>query len=652
MKSIQKRAGICILAAVFSIVAAYLISRFGGNFMQSHFGSAETCEIASESDAIDDGMTIEQKVFLPYDHLTGLGISIAHLSPDEEIGKEARLSVSLFNAEKERLCCWETEPLCDLDYQVDSFGKLKPQAYYFFSVPGDVFIGEGEYTLVIGGVKLDKASQIGVAVNAEDVYIRTEGELIRHVQERFLFTLLYVIAAVLIVLRMLFYKEDTKEFVIRQLDRVIIAYTLFLFTFTFTYFEDTIMIYENARVMKSAIKHGEFFRYYDYAMIHSKYRLNANYNVILYLIFAVCFLPYDIACTVFGEIPLYYGHMWYNIIVSLMYVLVGMRIGKLLDLWQVEEQKKKTVMALYYLNPVLLFSTVGFSQLDIFYIAVFVEGLILFEKKETDKACLIWALSVAMKMFPVLVVIPLILLREKKLLRILRYVAETMSITIVCHFIYGSSEGWIMNQEHSPHYERLFADLIPAQHGYASIFIVLYLVILFCCWNSKRKESYQTTILCGVIVYISFFCFCNWLAQYVALMGLFIVLAALVIEDFRIYLGVEAFLSLGYILAVWLRSGDGANLMLLTGCIGGFRYVGETPMLFSEFVNRLTGFAFPLELAQSISVAAGLFLAAYCMKSVKEKKQTEWVFPAGYLYLPMLPVYAILMLSGIITFSS
>ena len=135
-------------------------------------------------------------------------------------------------------------------------------------------------------------------------------------------------------------------------------------------------------------------------------------------------------------------------------------------------------------------------------------------------------------------------------------------------------------------------------------------------------------------------------------MGLFIVLAALVIEDFRIYLGVEAFLSLGYILAVWLRSGDGANLMLLTGCIGGFRYVGETPMLFSEFVNRLTGFAFPLELAQSISVAAGLFLAAYCMKSVKEKKQTEWVFPAGYLYLPMLPVYAILMLSGIITFSS
>ncbi|MBR6157417.1 MAG: hypothetical protein IKQ27_10705 [Lachnospiraceae bacterium] len=499
--------------------------------------------------------------------------------------------------------------------------------------------------------------------------------------ERYLYTLLYVFAFALVLVRMLCGQSRLQK---ERLDTVIIFYTLFLFTFTFTYYEDTKMIYENARVMKSAIKHGEFFHYYDYAFIQSKYRMNANYNVMLYFIYIICFLPYDIANKIVGDVPLYYGHIWYNFIVCLVYMFTAHQVKRLLKIWNIPEKTADLIGILYFMNPILLFTTVGMSQLEIFYIAVFLEGLIMFEKGKTDKACLVWSVSVAMKMFPVLVVIPLLLLREKKLLKLARYVAEVMGLSLVFHLIYGNSEGWVENQLYNPHYRKLFADLFPAQTGSAAVFLVVYLLILFICWAYKGKEDFKITLLCGLAVYTAFLCFCGWNPQYIAMTGLFLVLAALLAKEPYLYLGIETFLSLGYILTVWYHFGDVNNTMVLCGIVGGFRFIDTLPVLFSEFVSVITTFEHTEEAAVSISTAAGLFLVAYCLYSVWKRKEdlpdgkslkslkaatgspkqslgaekedkidgSAWDFPVGYLYLPMLPVYAMLLLSGILSFSS
>ena len=640
-----------VLTIVLSVFAAYVISVVGGRYMQTHFGRSDNCEITSESEPIDGDVVLQQTIAVPYARLTQIGISIANLYPEQKTENAACLVVSV-SEEEETLCSWTTDALCNLEYQEDSFGKLKPQAYCSFEIPENILVDEGEYTIAIRGVNMDGNSQIAVGVNEDTIYVHTEGELPQHPGERFFFTLLYMIVFALILMRMFLYKDISQAFEQKRLDKIIVFYTLFLFTFTFTYYEDTVLIYENARVMKSAIKHGQFFHFYDYVMIHSRYRLSANYNVIMYLLFAVCLLPYDIACALFGEIPLYYGQLWYNLIVTVVYVITGYRVRALLKVWNIDAKKSDLVTVLFFTNPLLLYGTVGFSQLDIFYIALFVEGLLLFEKKKTDKACLLWSLAVAMKALPILVIVPLLLLREKRLLQLLRYLIETMSLLILSQFIYGGSEGWILNQQHNPHFERLFNNMLPVQRGSASIFLIVYFLILFYCWTTKRKEDYQATILCGVTVFMAFFCFCDWYAQYVTLAGLFLVWAVLLVEDARIYLGIEAFLSLGFILAEWIRSGDGANLMILNGCVGGLQYVHETPLLFSEFVHGITDLAYPMELAQSISVAAAVFLTGYCIYCVKYRKKEKWDCPSGYLYLPMLPVYAILLLSGIITFST
>ncbi|MCR4584652.1 MAG: hypothetical protein K5686_02910 [Lachnospiraceae bacterium] len=450
-----------------------------------------------------------------------------------------------------------------------------------------------------------------------------------------LFCFLYTAAFALIAARMLYYRGSLKR---ERLDNVIMFYTIFLFTFTFTYFEDTIMIYENARVFKSALKHGQLLNYYDFAIENSAYSLNANYNIILYFIFAVCMLPYDICCKLFGDIPLFYGHMWYNVLVSVLFVFTSIRFRSLLTVWKIDEKTKEMMTVLYYMNPVLLFCTVGFSQLDIFYIAIFLEGLILFEKGKTDRACLLWSLSVAMKGFPILIIVPLILLRDKRLLYILRYTAEALSLSAIFHLIYGSSTGWIRNQEHSPHYEKLFSDRIPSQVGTVSVFLVLYLLILFFCWISK-KESFRSTILCGLSVYMCFFCFTAWLPQYAAMCGLFLILSVLLVGKPHYFLGIETFFSLGYIFSVWLKYPDVNNSMLVGA---------KNAPVFKEFVMGITTFKYPLELALSISTAAGIFLLVYTAICVKKEENADWNFPAGYLYLPMMPVYAILMLSAVI----
>ncbi|MCR5119456.1 MAG: hypothetical protein K6B44_07550 [Lachnospiraceae bacterium] len=454
-----------------------------------------------------------------------------------------------------------------------------------------------------------------------------------------LISFLHILAFALIAARMLIYKGSLKR---ERLDNVITFYTLFLFTFTFTYFEDTIMIYENARLFKSALKRGEIFNYYDFALHNSAYPLNANYNLILYFIFAVCMLPYDICCKLFGEIPLFYGHIWYNILVSAIFVFTGFQFRRLLKVWKTDDKTLELMTVLYYMNPVLLFCTAGFSQLDIFYITLFLEGLILFEKGKSDKACLLWSLPVAMKGFPLLVIIPLILLREKRLAHILKHTAETLSLTAVFHLIYGSSEGWIRNQEHNPHYEKLFSGKFSAQGGSVSVFIILYLLILFICWVSK-KESFRTTILCGLSVYVFFFCFTGWLPQYAAMAGLFMVLSLLLIEKPHYFLGVETFFSLAYIFSVWFKYPDVNNTMLLGS---------KNDPIFKDFILGLTDFKYPLELAMSVSTAAGIFLVIYTALSAKKNENCKWDFPAGYLYLPMMPVYAMIILSAIINYIS
>ena len=452
-----------------------------------------------------------------------------------------------------------------------------------------------------------------------------------------LITVMHILAFALIFGRMLYYKGSLKR---ERIDNVIIFYTLFLFTFTFTYFEDTIMIYENARVFKSALKHGQILHYYDFALENSAYALNANYNIILYFIFAVCMLPYDICCRLFGDIPLFYGHMWYNILVSVLFVFTGCQFRRLLKVWKTDAKTLDIMTVLYYMNPVLLFCTAGFSQLDIFYLMIFLEGLILFEKGKTDKACLLWSLSVAMKGFPILVIVPLILLRSKKLAYILRYTLEALSLTIIFNLVYGSSVGWIRNQEHSPHYEKLFSSKLSAQGGSISVFIVLYLLILFFCWISK-KESFRTTILCGLTVYTAFFCFTGWLPQYALMMGLFLVPALLLAENPHHLLGIETFLSLGYIFSVWFKYPDVNNTMLIGS---------NNDPIFKDFITGLTEFKYPLELAMSISTAAGIFLVIFSLMNAKKEKSPNWDFPAGYLYLPVMPVYAIVILSALINY--
>ena len=189
---------------------------------------------------------------------------------------------------------------------------------------------------------------------------------------------------------------------------------------------------------------------------------------------------------------------------------------------------------------------------------------------------------------------------------------------------------------------------------------MVYLLILFICWAYKGKEDFKITLLCGLAVYTAFLCFCGWNPQYIAMTGLFLVLAALLAKEPYLYLGIETFLSLGYILTVWYHFGDVNNTMVLCGIVGGFRFIDTLPVLFSEFVSGITTFEYTEEAAVSISTAAGLFLVAYCLYSVwkrndekaKKADQSAWDFPVGYLYLPMLPVYAILLFSGILSFSS
>lgn len=637
-----------IFAVIFSILFSAGLSRYGGKYVTE---LASTKEYGSEDIAVpvyEGSDSIGREINVPFNRLDVICLVIAH-DADAPVMAGSGIDVELIK-DGASVALITGPELQSISFYHDPDGKFSTCGYIEIQIQDKYNLGEGKYELAITGRAISKEDGFSVLCDESgSPYVKMKGETPRHPAERYVFCFLYVLVIALIIVRMIAYKGSLKK---ERLDDVIVLYTILLCTFTFTYFHDTEIIYEQARVLKSALKHGQLFNFYDYALENSYYRLNANYNILLYVIAAVCFLPFDIMKKICGDMPLIYAHLWFNAIVGVMFYFTGTQVRRVLKVWNIEKDKAELTVLIYYMNPILLFATVGFSQLDIFYISAMLEALILFEKGKTDRASLLWSLSIAMKTFPVMIFIPLLLLREKRLTRIIRHALEAMSLSLIFSIIYGGSEGWKLNQLHSAHYKKPFMNMLPAENVGISLFVTLYLIIMFICWARKTKADYKSTILCSLAVYTVFTVFMDWLPQYPAPIGIFLALAFLIVPDPVSYLGIESFFSLGLLGAIWLKyEHEVDNYMVLYG-IPGFKYSSETPLTFSQFADKLSGFPYKTEAASSMAAAACVFLLFYAYRGMKQENKGKADFPAGYIYLPVIPLFVLLIISGLVSFSS
>lgn len=159
---------------------------------------------------------------------------------------------------------------------------------------------------------------------------------------------------------------------------------------------------------------GNFMNFYE---VNAERFEITNYLISSYILFGIWNLPLKLLGVMNGVTDYFsVGNVifWYKLLPTLFYAasaVVIYKIGMSLGL----KQKNSFAMSLFWATtPIAVFSQFIFGQYDIFTLFFTLLGFLFFLKKNYKLFILFFAISVTFKYFPIFLFIPLLLLSEKK----------------------------------------------------------------------------------------------------------------------------------------------------------------------------------------------------------------------------------------------
>lgn len=164
------------------------------------------------------------------------------------------------------------------------------------------------------------------------------------------------------------------------------------------------------------------------------------------------------------------------------------------------------------------------------------------------KTCFVAGIGAVCKFFPLLIFIPLILLREKKILNILKYVLLCLWLYIPTSLLFHGRTG-NASAFTSMMIDRLFQANISLGIGEVSIFLLCYCFLVFvrfiCNLRDKREFNY-TAVYLSMAVFRLLFLTIGWHPQWLILLVPFMVISALLQENKTYWFYLDILLSLDF----------------------------------------------------------------------------------------------------------
>ncbi len=275
---------------------------------------------------------------------------------------------------------------------------------------------------------------------------------------------------------------------------LIFAYLIFMYG-------DLTNTIDNANILLTTIKHGKMLEFYDISVKLAKTNFSANYNFIIYIIFAIWQAPAYLLAHMFQKeyLECLWTMLWSKTLVILFSMMVALYIYKIVSL--ITENKKKASLAvfLFYSSMIVFYPVFICGQLDVISMTFMLGGIYNYLKGNKFLFWFNFFVATPCKMFSLLLALPLILLKEKNLIK--------------AGFVWISMMGMLIGEKilfhASPVYKYALGsqsrDAISALLGAnvnlgcpINIFIVCYLAIVLYAYISKTYSK-------ELIVYMAFF---------------------------------------------------------------------------------------------------------------------------------------------------
>ena len=560
-----------ILSMLLFGVLPHVISR--SEILTCHYEQNDAAMVCQIEKLTEQKIIMSQPVSANYDNIKAIGVQF---ETNGEI-QEGEIALEFWDLSEQRKL---SEANQDILY-------IREGEVTYFSFPKSISISK-EHQFEI---RIYKIGEKNLVTETEDLYYSVKGYP-NGCQNKLLF-LVVLFFLVTTIMLLVYWGIRSPEFTdVVKMEWVLLFVGIFSCCLIYNQGFDMSLTIEHAKDLLSVAKKGDFFHFYDVVLkkaLYGGYLGNgvkdaAYYNLFYYVILAIVILP----CVVFGKVTGIYLQdtamvLYLNVFLSAALLYSAYLLKKLAVVCGMKEQRGVLVSFVYLSSVTTLFATVGFSQLDIVYIILLLLSLLFYGKRKYINFCLLISLSIMLKYFPALIFIPLILVVEKRVLHIAKYILLGMSSSLVYSLVFGRSIGYQYTKtEMTQLYgfvDRVFRSGIDVGIGKCAFFVLLFVLLCIWCYDrGKEDERWKFVVSVPLIVIGGFYIFLLWHPEWLVLIMPFIALALVLLPNRKSLIYCEWIWGVAACLLSWYFFPDNVdNTMINRGIlplVTGHQYQG------------------------------------------------------------------------------
>ena len=283
-----------------------------------------------------------------------------------------------------------------------------------------------------------------------------------------------------------------------------LAFVLFIVPFmSFLYADPTAFLLYELRFAQ-AILHGNLREAYE-PVVNV---LSANgwsistrsvYDLPLNLVFGVWGIPLYLWCSRGGTLEMTYPESFPQMLYAKSAMLAAFLFSAVLVYKicrQVKIDSKRLGWGAYiYFTSSIATSAIGIvGQCDIFCVCLTLLGVLAYLRGENKKFLLWFIIAVQFKQFALFIFVPLMLLRDKNLLRDAGRVLLIMAVTFLCNLplLTMHEASFARARFTAGMLKKLLSQAIPMFHGDTSLFVAAFGALCVYCWLHRYKDESDT----------------------------------------------------------------------------------------------------------------------------------------------------------------
>lgn len=309
---------------------------------------------------------------------------------------------------------------------------------------------------------------------------------------------------------------------------IILGALLFSLYITFLY-DDIVITYTHSLNFLDCLFSGNFLGFYDYTLENIFMEFPADYYILIYIIFGIWNFPIWVLIKMFGIDPYSVATLlWAKTILLVFIAGVFWTIHKIFEI--MEEQEKEHVYFMMSSSLLFVLPVCVMAQYDIISLFFVLIGILQCIKADNVswKAIIAFAIAIPIKILAVFPVVLIILLKEKRIIEIVKKMFLSMLGLILCILPYIANDGFYKaTQYNGGWFDKLSRETIPSGWSGISIFWLVFCVLCilaYCMHQESKKELLNQIVWILSAFYCSFFIFVEAHPQWSILVVPFLVM--------------------------------------------------------------------------------------------------------------------------------